>query len=173
LDVYADVPLLIESAIKQGVQDSFSPSLNHGETKADKYPEPTSKVAHGEHVPVEMVDSDSDVEDSGEAPDPTPCMHIVDLQDLVRRTFLLDEQDNGQCFCTKIVEYVTDHEEWNQMDPEHVRFRCIVNDNQYEDIITYNKLMDYIQKNAENDKTLWHFKRISGHQGPLCLGDPH
>jgi len=37
----------------------------------------------------------------------------------------------------------------------------------------YNELMDYIQKNAENDKTLWHFKHISGHQEPLRPGDPH
>jgi len=102
-----------------------------------------------------------------------PHMHIVNLQDLVGHTFLLDEQDDGQCFRAKIVEYVADHEEKNQTDPEHVPFHCTVNDDQYEDIITYNELMDYIQKNAENDKTLWHFKRISGHQGPLHPGNPH
>jgi len=33
--------------------------------------------------------------------------------------------------------------------------------------------MDYIQKNAESEGTLWHFKCISGHQGPFHLGDPH
>jgi len=41
------------------------------------------------------------------------------------------------------------------MDPEHVRFRCTINDDQYVDIIMYNELMDYIQKNAENDEMLW------------------
>jgi len=100
-------------------------------------------------------------------------MHLIDQQYLVRHTFLLDEQDDGQRYCTKIVECVADHEAQNQMDPEHVCFRCTINDDQYKDIITYNELMDYIQKNAENDKMLWHFKHISGHQGPLHLGDLH
>jgi len=59
------------------------------------------------------------------------------------------------------------------MDPEHVCFCCTINDDQDKDIITYNELMDYIQKNAENDETLWHFKCISRHQGLLCPGDPH
>jgi len=63
-------------------------------------------------------DADSDVDevdmvDSGEAasdaPDPKPLMHIVDMQDLVGRTFLLNEQDDGQRFCTKIVEYIANH----------------------------------------------------------------
>jgi len=139
LDINADVPLIIKSAIKQGICNSFSPSLNHGETKADKYPKSTSRVAHGEHIPVEMVDSDkypkstskvaheehipvetvnSDADSNedevktvdssdtaSDAPDPMPHMHIFDLQDLVGCTFLLDEQDDRQCFHAKIVEY--------------------------------------------------------------------
>jgi len=42
LDIDADVPLIIKSAIEQGICNSFSPLLNHGETEAHKYPEPTS-----------------------------------------------------------------------------------------------------------------------------------
>jgi len=184
LDINADVPLIIKSAVEQGIRDSFSPLPNHGETKTGKYPKPTSEVAHGEHVPVKMVDSKADARDApnlmrgehvpvetvnseadaGDAPNLMPHMHLVDPQDLVGHTFLLDEQADGQCYWAKIVECVADHEERNQTDPEHVWYHCTVNDDQYEDIITYNKLMDYIQKNAENDKTLWHFKRISRHQ---------
>jgi len=184
LDIDTDIPHIIKSAIEQGICNSFSPLPNHGETKTNEYPEPTSEVAHGEHVLVEMVDpetdpdgEDVDMVDPGDTPsdahDPMPHMHLVDLQDLVRCTFLLDEQDDGQRYHAKIVECVTNHEAQNQMDPEHVCFCCTVNDDQYEDIIMYNKLMDYIQKNAENDKTLWHFKHISRHQGPLRPGDPH
>jgi len=71
------------------------------------------------------------------------------------------------------VEYVANHDEKNKMDPEHIHFRCTVNDDQYKDIIMYNELMDYIQKNAKNNETLWCFKHISGHQGPLWTGNPH
>jgi len=114
LDIDADVPLIIKSAIEQGVCNSFFPLPNHGEAQDDEYPESTSEVAHGEHVPVETVDSETDPDgdevnmvDSGDAPskahNPMPCMHLVDPQDLVRRTFLLDEHDNGQCYHAKIV----------------------------------------------------------------------
>jgi len=92
-------------------------------------------------------------------------LHIIDPQDLVGRT--------GKDFWAKIVEYVTNHDEKNKTDPEHVCYRCTVNDDQYEDIIMYNELMDYIQKNAKNNEILWQFKRITGHQGPLRPGDPH
>jgi len=65
---------------------------------------------------------------------------------------------------------LADHEEQTKTNPDHICFRCTINDDQYEDIIMYNELMDYIQKNAENDETLWRFKRISRHQGPFTSG---
>jgi len=70
-------------------------------------------------------------------------------------------------------QYATDHEEKNKTDPVHLCFQCTVNYDQYENIIMYNELMDYIQKNAENDETLWQFKCILGHQGPVQPIDPH
>jgi len=149
LDTEADVPSVIQSTIEQGVQDSFSPSPNHGEIKAGEYPKPTSTAAHGEH---EMIGTANDNDNiPRDEQDATPQMHLIDRQDLVGCAFLLDEQDDGQRYRAKIIECVTDHNARNQADPKHIRFCCTVNDDQYEDIITYNKLMDYIQKNAEND----------------------
>jgi hypothetical protein len=47
----------------------------------------------------------------------------------------------------------------------------------YEEILTYNELMDYIEKdeleNQEEDGSgLWRFKSIVGHEGPLSVTDP-
>jgi hypothetical protein len=39
-------------------------------------------------------------------------------------------------------------------------------------VITYNELMDFIQKNEENDAIVWHFRQIIWHQGPLLRSDP-
>ena len=55
---------------------------------------------------------------------------------------------------------------------DHIKFRCSIDDNAYEEIITYNELMDFIQKNMENDDIVWVFQRIIGHQSPLKLNDP-
>lgn len=99
-------------------------------------------------------------------------MVIIDPQELVGRTFLMDTCDGGQCVRARIVEYIQEHEKDRNQADSHVQFRISVNDNEYEDIIAYNELMDYIQKNSENDQIVWRFKRIVGHQGPLKPSDP-
>jgi hypothetical protein len=89
---------------------------------------------------------------------------IVDPYELVGHTFLMDPQDDGQCFHACIVNLVKDH---------HHKFCISINDDQYEEVITYNELMDFIQKNEENDVIIWHFWQIIGHQGPLLCSDPN
>ena len=45
----------------------------------------------------------------------------------------------------------------------------------YEEILTYNEILEYIAKNEELDADqaiVWEFKHIAGHQGPLKKGDP-
>jgi hypothetical protein len=98
---------------------------------------------------------------------------IVDPYELVGRTFLMDPQDNGQCFRTCIVDLVEDHQSKVRKLDHHHKFCISVNDDQYEEVITYNELMDFIQKNEENDAIVWHFRGIVGHQGPLLHSDPN
>ena len=45
----------------------------------------------------------------------------------------------------------------------------------YEEVLTYNEILEYIAKNEEqgdDQAIVWKFKRIAGHQGPLKKGDP-
>ena len=45
----------------------------------------------------------------------------------------------------------------------------------YEEILTYNEILEYITKNEEQDADqaiVWEFKHIASHQGPLKKGDP-
>ena len=45
----------------------------------------------------------------------------------------------------------------------------------YEEVLTYNEILEYITKNGEQDDDqaiVWKFKRIAGHQGTLKKGDP-
>jgi hypothetical protein len=97
---------------------------------------------------------------------------IVDPYELVGHTFLMDPQDDGQCFRAPIVDLVEDHQSKVRMSDDHHKFRISVNDDQYEEVTTYNELMDFIQKNEENDAIVWHFWQIIGHQGPLLCSDP-
>jgi hypothetical protein len=59
------------------------------------------------------------------------------------------------------------------MSDDHHKLRASINDDEYEEIITYNELMDFIKKNEENDEIVWSFKhtivRHQGHSSTLIL----
>ena len=56
-----------------------------------------------------------------------PPMPIMNAEDLVGRTFLLDQQEDGKKFRSKIVEAVNAHEDKVQRNPELLRFRFLIN----------------------------------------------
>jgi hypothetical protein len=84
-------------------------------------------------------------------------MVIVDPQELLGHTFLMDTQEDGQRFRARIVEYISDHESNVRRSDDHVKFRISVKEDEYEEIITYNELIDFIEKNQENDVFVWRF----------------
>jgi hypothetical protein len=59
----------------------------------------------------------------------------------------------------------------------HIQFVCSVNDDDYKEILSYNELMNYIEKDEqqhqdEDGNGFWNFKRIVGHEGPFRASDP-
>jgi uncharacterized protein YoxC len=82
---------------------------------------------------------------------------IVDPQELLGRTFLMDTQEDGQRFCAHIVECISNHESNVRHSGDHVKFQISVNEDEYKEIITYNELMDFIKKNQENNTIVWRF----------------
>ena len=106
---------------------------------------------------------------------PRKPMPIFDPTDLIGRTFLVDLQENGEGYRTKILEVLVKSEEQLAKHLDCIKFVCSVNDDMYEEILTYNEILEYIMKNEEQDDDqaiVWKFKRIAGHQGPLKKGDP-
>jgi hypothetical protein len=58
-----------------------------------------------------------------------------------------------------------------------VQFVCSVNDDDYEEILSYNELMDYIEKDKqqhqdEDGNGFWNFKHIVSHEGPFRTSNP-
>jgi hypothetical protein len=79
----------------------------------------------------------------------------------------MDVQEDGQRFRVRIVEGIS-----NILHSDvHHKFFISVTEDEYKETITYNLLLDFIQKNEENDNTVWHFSHIVGHQGPLLRHD--
>ena len=92
-------------------------------------------------------------------------MPIVDPNDLVGRTFLMAPQPDAQRFRAHIVRAIEDHERDLANNSEHIHFLCSINDDQYEEIMSYNDLLSSLEEDGEN--IVWKFKCISAHQGPL------
>mgnify|MGYP006357956311 FL=1 len=90
---------------------------------------------------------------------------IFNPQELVGRSFLMDVQDNGERHRATIVEVLEDHETNVKLNPTRLKFRVSVNNEQYEDMLTYAKVVDYINNDDECD-VIWKFKRIISHHIP-------
>ena len=107
---------------------------------------------------------------SGEDEDNPIHMANIDIPNLLGRSFLLPPEDNGEHHMAKIID-IDDHGQ----PLEDIKFKLKINKDQAEEIMSYNQLMDYIQKgtDAEEDPdSLFKFRDIVAHQGPLESIDP-
>ena len=107
---------------------------------------------------------------SGEDEDNPIPMANIDIPNLLGRSFLLPPEDNGEHHMAKIID-IDDH----GPPLEDMKFKLKINKDQAEEIMSYNQLMDYIQKgtDAEEDPdSLFKFRGIVAHQRPLESIDP-
>jgi len=97
-------------------------------------------------------------------------MAIIDPNDLIGRSYLTQPAEDGQRMRLRIVEILDQEEEERLRDPLLMRFRAINGQDTYEEVVTYNQLLGHLDDN-DGDEGIWHFRRISGHQGPLLPSD--
>jgi hypothetical protein len=95
-----------------------------------------------------------------DTPLPSP---VFNPQDLIGRSFLMDEQPDGQKARGKMVQLIEDHESSLEDNPTRIQFRVSVNNDKAEEIITYNKMLEYITRHEESD-VMWKFQRIISHE---------
>jgi hypothetical protein len=98
------------------------------------------------------------------------CTFLFDpfnLEDLAGRTFLFDSQENGQQFCAKIVKLIKDQEANIKEKPSKLKFLLSVNDDKTEEVITYNKFLEFLAKEDDDIGVVLKFCHIISHQGPL------
>jgi hypothetical protein len=96
-------------------------------------------------------------------------MPVFHPSDLVGKTFLMDPMEDGQRHDrARIVLAIEDHNGEIEDNPTRVvQFHCSINDGQSEEIITYNEILNHIENNETEETTIWKFKRITAHEGPL------
>ena len=108
---------------------------------------------------------------SGEDEDNPIPMASIDIPIPFGSSFLLPPEDNGEHHMAKIID-IDDH----GPPLEDMKFKLKINKDQAEEIMSYNQLMDYIQKGTDGEEDLdllFKFKDILAHQGPLESTDPN
>ena len=71
----------------------------------------------------------------------------------------------------QIMECLEDHEYHTTSNPQPIRFRISVGEDGYKEVMAYNDVLERLEADQENP-TVWKFKQIVGHQGPLRPTDP-
>jgi hypothetical protein len=92
-----------------------------------------------------------------------PPPPVFNPEDLIGRSSLMDKKKDGQQFRGRILELVEDHESKVEDNPIRIKFRISVNEYKAEEIISYNKMLDYITKDEESD-IRWKPKCIVSHE---------
>ena len=88
------------------------------------------------------------------------------LKNCIGRCVLLPKQEDGQRFRARIVELIEDFEDERDRDPERIKFRCKVGDKEFEKLIEYSQMCEFIEEQVQNEDGTWRFRRITGHSTP-------
>ena len=168
--------------IRSGVRSALTTTTNQrlaspsGEGTTLPFPIPYSQQSQNS-LPLDPLDASTPnfehfvKSQTGEDEDNPIPMANIGIPNLLGRSFLLPPEDNGERHMAKVID-IDDHGQ----TPEDIKFKLKINKDQAEEIMSYNQLMDYIQKgtDAEEDPdSLFKFRDIVAHQGPLESTDPN
>ena len=107
--------------------------------------------------------------------DNPPPMSIINLDDLLGRTFLLPMDENGERKRATISEHVKDLCQQQVSREDQLRFKLKIDGDQLDDLISYNQLMEYLEDKTDTgplEDRLYRFKCIKDHKGPYTSSDP-
>ena len=101
--------------------------------------------------------------------DNPPPMSIINLDDLLGRTFLLPMDENGERKRATISEHVKALCQQQVSREDQLRFKLKIDGDQLDDLISYNQLMEYLEDKTDTgplEDGLYRFKCIKDHKGP-------
>ena len=101
--------------------------------------------------------------------DNPPPISIINLDDLLGRTFLLPMDENGERMRATISEHVKDLCQQQVSREDQLRFKLKIDGDQLDDLISYKQLMEYLEDKTDTgplEDGLNRFKYIKDHKGP-------
>ena len=127
----------------------------------------TQSNAQDEAAPI--GNADKDAAETGEDGEPKTPLIIHGPDDLVGRLFSLDPEADSQQFRALVMECLTDFKNDLETNKERIKYLCVLNNDNHEELLTYNQIVDFLTRDAENP-LLWKFQHIFLVQGPLKQG---
>ena len=106
--------------------------------------------------------------------DNPPPISIINLDDLLGRTFLLPMDENGERKRASIYENVKDLCQQQVSREDQLRFKLKIVGDQLDDLISYNQLMEYLEDKTNTgpvENGLYRFKCIKDHKGPYTSSE--
>jgi hypothetical protein len=86
----------------------------------------------GENLPPSSGIVKSVQDDDEDVSDQVKPMIYFDTGDLVGRTFLMEEDDDGLRYCARIIEVLDDHEKNVADNPVLKKFKCLIGEGEFE-----------------------------------------
>ena len=106
--------------------------------------------------------------------DNPPPISIINLDDLLGRTFLLPMDENGERKRATIYENAKDLCQQQVSREDQLRFKLKIVGDQLDDLISYNQLMEYLEDKTNTgplENGLYRFKCIKDHKGPYTSSE--
>ena len=170
--------IIIRSGVRRALRTTTNQRLASPSGEGTTLPFPISYSQQSQNsLPLDPLDASTPnfehfvKSQTGEDEDNPIPMANIDIPNLLGRSFLLPPEDNGERHMAKVID-IDDHGQ----TLEDIKFMLKINKDQAEEIMSYNQLMDYIQKgtDAEEDPdSLFKFRDIVAHQGPYESTDPN
>ena len=122
-----------------------------------------------QEITAPISNADENIAKDGEDGEPKTLLIIHGPDESVGRLLLLDPKADSQQFRAQVVERLTDFKNDPETNKERIKYWCILNNDDCQELLTHNQIMDCLTKDAENP-VLWKFQRIVSVQGPLKPG---
>ena len=100
--------------------------------------------------------------------DPMPTINI---KDLIGRAYLKEYADTGERHRAEILEIYDQHIADNRNNPDLVKIKVRCNEKEFDDLISYSEVLDFIEDDFQVDDDTFAIRRILDHEGPFTQKD--
>ena len=125
-------------------------------------------VGSNKPKPITFIKSHQDLDKSVSKP---MAEYIPD--ELIGRTFLLPPNQKGERQRASIKQKVIEISEKLDEDQRQHQLLLDVGQGRSQAIISYNQALNYLEKDNQEDDSLYNFRAITDHHGPLKKSDPN